>query len=66
MESRQQAGALQQQEHLDADESAQNEDLAMGKIDKLQDPVDHRVAQSDERVHETQHDAVEQNLRENF
>ncbi len=66
MQRRQQAGALQQQQHLDADESAENKYFAMGKIDELQHPIDHGVAQGDERVHETQHDAVEQNLGENF
>ena len=33
-----QPGALQQQEHLHADEGAEDEDLAMGEIDELQTP----------------------------
>ena len=58
----QMAGAFQQQEDLHADKGAKNEDLAVGKIDKLQDPVNHGVAQGDQGVHEAQYDAVHEYL----
>jgi hypothetical protein len=66
MERIEQPGALQEQHDFDADESAQHEDLATGEVDKLQHAVDHRVAQGDQRVHEAQDDAIQEDLREDF
>ena len=34
----------------DGQERAEHEDVAVGEVDQLDDPVDHRVAERDERV----------------
>src|SRR5438309_2328483 len=57
------ARALQAEEDLDAHEGADDEDLGVREVDELEHAVDHRVAQRDERVHETEQEAVEQDLR---
>ena len=38
----------------------------MGKVDELQDAVDHGVAERDQGVHEAQNDAIEEDLRQDF
>src|SRR5256885_2161803 len=40
-----------------------DEDLGVGKVDELEHAVHHRVAERDERVHEAEQEAVEQDLR---
>ncbi len=55
--------ALQAEKDLDADEGAEDEDLGVREVDELEDAVDHRVAERDEGVHETESDAVEKYLR---
>ena len=45
-------------------EGAHHEDLAVGEVDELDDPVDHRVAEGDEAVGGAQHRAVDQLLEE--
>ena len=60
------AKALQPKEELDADERADDEDLGVGEVDELQHAVHHRVAEGDQRVHESQDDAVEDDLREDI
>ena len=66
MQCRQLAGAFEQEQDFNADERAENENLAMGEVDELQNAVDHRVAQGDQSIHEAENDAVKQNLRKNF
>ena len=43
-------GALEAEEDLDADEGAQDEDLRVREVDELEHPVDHRVAERDQRA----------------
>ena len=45
-------------------EGADHEDLAVGEVDELDDAVDHRVAERDQRVDRTEHEAVGQLLEE--
>ena len=45
-------------------EGPHHEDLAVGEVDQLDDPVDHRVAQRDEAVGGPQHGAVDDLLEE--
>jgi hypothetical protein len=66
VQCRQLAGAFEQEQDFNADERAQNENLAMSKIDELQNAVDHSVAQGDQSIHEAENNAVKQNLRKNF
>src|SRR5256885_10372410 len=40
----------QEREEEDADHPADREDVAVGEVDQLDDAVDHRVAERDERV----------------
>ena len=47
-----------------ADEGAHHEDLAVREVDELQDPVDHRIAERDERDHRPLGDAREQGATE--
>ena len=42
-----------------ADERADHEDVAVGEVDQLDDAVDHRVAQGDQRVDEAQLQAAD-------
>src|SRR3989454_5018648 len=63
-EAVEQPDALEAEEELDADEGAHDEDLGVREVDELEHPVDHRVAQRDQRVHEAEDDAVEEDLRE--
>src|SRR5205807_2821132 len=60
-----QPDALEAEEELDADEGAHDEDLGVREVNELEHPIDHRVAQRDQRVHEPEDDAVEEDLREN-
>ena len=66
MKRAEKARALQQQHHFDADERAQHKDLAMGEVDELEDAVNHRIAERDQRVHEAQNETVQEYLREDF
>src|SRR5437773_3907348 len=63
-EAVEQPDALEAEEELDADEGAHDEDLGVREVDELEHPVDHRVAQRNQRVHEAEDDAVEEDLRE--
>ena len=58
------AAGLKRKQKLDADEGADDEDLGVGEVDEFQDAVDHRVTERDQRVHEAEQEAVEQDLRE--
>jgi len=57
VESVELTGALHQQQYLHADEGAENEDLAMGEVDKLQHAVNHGIAQGDQGIHKSQNEA---------
>ena len=46
------------------EESAQGEDVAMGEVDQLQDPVDERVAQRHEAVHRAERKADQHHVEE--
>ena len=58
----QDAVGLQPQQDLDPDEGADHEDLAVGEVDELQHPINHRVAEGDQGVHEPQDEAVQNHL----
>jgi hypothetical protein len=47
-------------------EGADHEDLAVGKVDQLDDAVHHRVAQCDDGVDTTKHQSVDDLLDENI
>src|SRR5712692_5386875 len=55
---------LEAEQDLDPDECPDDEDLRVGEVDELEHAVHHGVAEGDQRVHEAEDDAVEQNLRE--
>ena len=56
--------AEQRDEHLRADERAAHENFRVGKIDKMEYAVDHRVPQRDNRIHEAELQAVDEHLRQ--
>ena len=66
VQRRQVAAALQRQKNLAADKGAQHKDFAMGKIDELEDAIDHRITECDQGVHEAQYQAIDQHLGKNF
>ena len=49
--------------HEHRDKGANHEHVSVGEVDQLDDPVDHRVAEGDQRVHGTEGEGV-QELRE--
>ncbi len=49
---------LKDKQHLHPYEGADHEDLAVGKVDELEDAIDHGVAQGNQGVHETQDDPI--------
>ena len=55
-------GAREKSHHRGRDICAQGEDVAMGEVDELDDPVDHRVAQGDEGVDRAQRQRVRELL----
>ena len=54
----------EQLERAEADERADGEDVAVGEVEELEDPVDERVAERDERVHAAERETVERQLDE--
>ena len=56
--------AAQERQHAEADEGADHVDVAVGEVQELQDPVDHRVAQRDQRVEAAEDDPVDGQLEE--
>ena len=56
--------AEQRDENLRADERAAHENFRVGKIDKMEYAVDHRVPQRDNRIHEAELQAVDEHLRQ--
>jgi hypothetical protein len=44
MNARQITRALEQQQCFDSNKRAENKNLAMGKVDELQNAIDHRIA----------------------
>ena len=57
-------GAARDGEHAVADEGADHVDLAVGEVQELEDPVHHRVAKRDQRVHAAEREPVDQLLNE--
>ncbi len=51
-------------QQLDADESADGDDLAVGEVDELKHTVNHGIAQGDGGVDEADGDAIHQHLRQ--
>ena len=47
-------------EHEHRDEDADHEDVAVGEVDELDDPVDHRVAEGDEGVDRADRQGVDE------
>ena len=66
MQDRQMTGLLEPKENFDTDKRAENKDFTMSKVDKLQDTINHGVTQSDQSIHETKDETVQQHLGENF
>jgi hypothetical protein len=60
------SGILQPEENFDSNKCAENEDFTMSKVDKFQDTVHHGIAESDQSVHESQDETLQQHLRKNF
>src|SRR5205807_9390305 len=57
-------GAAEQLQHAVADERADHEDVAVGEVEELQDPVDERVPERDERIDATERQRVDGELDE--
>ena len=56
--------ASEELERAEPDERAHHEDVAVGEVQELEDPVDERVAERDERVDAAEREAVERQLGE--
>ena len=56
--------AAEQLERAEADERAHHEDVAVGEVEELEDPVDERVAERDQRVDASEREAVQRQLDE--
>src|SRR5207248_478638 len=57
-------GATEQLQHAEADERAHHEDVAVGEVEELQDPVDERVPEGDERIDAAERQRVDGELDE--
>ena len=57
-------GAPEADQHEVPAEGADHEDLAVGEVQELEDPVDHRVAERDQRVDAPERQAVDELLDE--
>ena len=50
-------------EHRETDEAAEHVDVAVGEVEQLDDPVDHRVAQGHQTVERADEQSVEHQLQ---
>src|SRR3990167_8328804 len=63
MEHGESARGLEHQQDLRPDKSPDHKNLAVGEVDEFQHSVDHGIAQGDERVHEAQNNAIDEDLK---
>ena len=57
-------GSAEPAEHEEADVRADHEDLAVGEVQELQDPVDHRVPDGDQAVEAPERQARDELIEE--
>ena len=55
---------VRQRDGAERGERPDHQHVAVGEVDQVHDPVDHRVAQRDERIQAAQHETVEDLLQE--
>ena len=58
------SGAAEQRQDAEADERADHVHVAVGEVEQLEDPVDHRVPERDQRVDAAEDDPVDRELEE--
>ena len=58
------SGAAEEMQHAEADVGADHEDVAVGEVEELEDPVHHRVPEGDQGIDAAERGRVDERLEE--